>query len=99
MNVINELFGEIIEAFEDITNRLTNITVVTEQISSSSIQVTSGANGLNSTLLDLAQKSENITQQVEEQVATIQEIHSVSETISQKSTSLAEVISHFHLSK
>ncbi|MER1985835.1 MAG: methyl-accepting chemotaxis protein [Solibacillus sp.] len=95
----NELFGEIIEAFEDITNRLTNITVVTEQISSSSIQVTSGANGLNSTLLDLAQKSENITQQVEEQVATIQEIHSVSETISQKSTSLAEVISHFHLSK
>lgn len=95
----NQMFSGIIDTFEDMTNKLANISVVTEQISSSTIKVTSVANGLNSNLTDLAKGSESITQQVEEQAATLQEIHSVSEVISEKSSLLAEAISHFQLNK
>lgn len=95
----NEVFSSIIKSFEEITNRLSNISVVTEQISSSTLQVTASADVLNNSIEDLAGKSQNITQQVEEQAATVQEIHSVSETISTKSTNLAEVISRFQLAK
>ena len=95
----SKMFGEITETFEDITNKLANITVVTEQISTSTTQVTSATNNLNNRLIQLVKGAENVTQQVEEQAATLQEIHAVSETISEKSNSLTEAISHFTLTK
>lgn len=95
----SQLFNEIVGTFGDITNRLGNITVVTEQISSATVQVTSVANDLTSNLMDLSKGSENVTQQVEEQAATLQDIHSVSEAIAKKSTNLSEAIAKFQINK
>lgn len=47
--------------------------------------------------MEIAQGSENISQQVEEQTATIQEVNAISENLSQKSMALTNVIAHFRL--
>lgn len=99
INESNDMFNRIVEAFNDISHQLSNITVVTEQISISTNQVTESASQLNSDMNHLALGSESVLQQVEEQSATIQEIHAVSENITEKSNELAEIISHFQLDK
>lgn len=68
-----------------------------EQISTSTTGVNSLAMSLSTNMHQLAYGAEKVTQQMEEQVATIQEINMISETLITRSTQLTTSISHFQL--
>lgn len=93
----NHMFKNIVEEFDGITNDIEQITNMAEQISTSTTGVNSLAMSLSTNMHQLAYGAEKVTQQMEEQVATIQEINMISETLITRSTQLTTSISHFQL--
>jgi methyl-accepting chemotaxis protein len=91
------MFTQIVTAIQQMTNKVTGIHGVTEELSVACEQVAKDASHLSEFVYEIAQSTENITQQVEEQTATIQEIHSVSDHLASKSMNLTNTISKFTL--
>lgn len=100
VEVINEsrqIFNEIMTSFDYMTENIAMITSVTEQMVSSTEQVTASTIDLSEHVKEMATSTEVIAQQIEEQTATIQEVNAVSENLSQKSMSLANVVKDYKL--
>ena len=92
-----EMFEAITADFTAITNELSTITAVSQNLIDSTGDVQAVTQNLTDHIQQLASGVEGISQQTEEQSATLQEIHSVSETISEKSEQLTTAIAHFKI--
>lgn len=102
VEIINEsrqIFIEIVTSFDQMTENIANITAVTEQMATSTEQVTGATSDLSKHVKDMATSTDVISEQIEEQTATIQEINAVSENLSQKSTTLANIVASYRLTK
>ncbi|MEO4052679.1 methyl-accepting chemotaxis protein [Solibacillus sp. CAU 1738] len=97
IDVARNSFNKITSAVEDITTRIADVSAVTEQISAATEQVSASVTELATNVTGAAKSTEEISQDMEEQVASIQEINAISSNLESKANELATAISKFKL--
>lgn len=90
-------FEAIHVAINEITDQVTDISSVTEEISAAAEQVAASVSQVSANSQNTAAIASEVSGAVQEQVATIEEINSVSKDLGEKAVKLQQSINHFKL--
>lgn len=98
VNVIQKAgksFNEIVQAVDDMKVQIENISAVSEQISASTEKVAASVSDITSSSVLTAEQLETTASDIQLQVSTLQEISSVSTDLTDRATSLQEIVNKF----
>lgn len=88
-------FINIVEAIEDMTEQISTVTAVTQEMTATSEEITASIHEVDGHVRITADGTEEIAQQIIEQVATLQEINDISENLSKKALELTIGMTNF----
>ncbi|KOS68547.1 hypothetical protein AEA09_08280 [Lysinibacillus contaminans] len=88
-------FTNIVEAIEDMTEQISTVTAVTQEMTATSEEITASIHEVDGHVRITADGTEEIAQQIVEQVATLQEINDISENLSKKALELTIGMTNF----
>lgn len=88
-------FHKIVHAIEDMTDEVTTVTAITQEMSASSEEISASIQELNGHVGKNAQGTEEMAQQIVKQVASLQEINHISTSLNDKALELSNSISSF----
>jgi len=88
-------FHKIVHAIEDMTEEVTTVTAITQEMSASSEEISASIQELNGHVGKNAQGTEEMAQQIVKQVASLQEINNISASLNDKALELSNSISSF----
>ncbi|YCA09299.1 methyl-accepting chemotaxis protein [Bacillus sp. AK128] len=100
MGIVNEaggIFEKIVDSGKQIAEQLNNITAASQQITISSEQVTQSLEGMNNISTITSENAQLVVASTEEQLASMQEITSSSESLNQMALELQETIKKFKI--
>ncbi|MGD8191924.1 methyl-accepting chemotaxis protein [Brevibacillus ginsengisoli] len=92
-----ESFGNILSAIQKVTQELQEISAATEEVSASTEQVTHSVDGMFQAALEAANHTHTISSTAQEQLAAMEEISTVADSLSRMATSLQETIKQFKI--
>ena len=88
-------FTNIVEAIEDMTEQISTVTAITQEMTATSEEITASIHEVDGHVRDTADGTEEMAQQIVEQVATLQEINNISENLSGKALELTMGMANF----
>ena len=88
-------FTNIVEAIEDMKEQISTVTAITQEMTATAEEVTASIHEVDGHVGVTAEGTEEISQQIVEQVASIQEINKISENLSEKAVELTNGIANF----
>lgn len=92
-----EAFDTIHHAIDEITDQVTDISSVTEEISAAAEQVAASMSQVSSNSENTSVVTAEVNNAVQEQVATVEAINSISKELGEKAVKLQQSIQHFKL--
>ncbi|MFJ7952942.1 methyl-accepting chemotaxis protein [Lysinibacillus sp. NPDC096418] len=88
-------FTNIVEAIEDMTEQISTVTAITQEMTATSEEITASIQEVDGHVRITAEGTEEMAQQIVEQVASLQEINNISENLSEKAVELTNGIANF----
>ncbi|MGE7840570.1 methyl-accepting chemotaxis protein [Lysinibacillus sp. NPDC093712] len=88
-------FSNIVNAIEEMTEDITTVTAITQEMTASSEEIAASIQELDGHVRNNAEGTEEMAQQIVKQVATLQEINNISESLNDKALELTNSIANF----
>lgn len=88
-------FTNIVEAIEGMTEQISTVTAITQEMTATSEEITASIHEVDGHVRLTAEGTEEMAQQIVEQVASLQEINDISENLSEKALELTNGIANF----
>ncbi|WLR50411.1 methyl-accepting chemotaxis protein [Bacillus tianshenii] len=97
VHAFGSMFTDILHSIHDITQRMEDMTSISQEMSASTEEVSASMEDMESTAKEASANTQNVAAASEEQLAAIEEINTSSRHLAQLSTQLKELVSEFKL--